>query len=109
MRERLLGAGGKVTTYSTPRRLAVLVEDVLASQADTEEKLTGPYTIRTEWIDRGTKLVSTISFRTKDRCDAELSVVRELADEGKTLLLTQTLKVSGESEPWIVRRVWRKR
>ena len=41
-RERLLGAGGKVTTYSTPRRLAVLVEDVLASQADMEEKLTGP-------------------------------------------------------------------
>jgi glycyl-tRNA synthetase beta chain len=41
-RERLLGASGKVTTYSTPRRLAVLVEDALASQADTEEKLTGP-------------------------------------------------------------------
>ncbi|MDR3772294.1 MAG: glycine--tRNA ligase subunit beta, partial [Terracidiphilus sp.] len=32
----------KVTTYSTPRRLAVLVEDVVARQADTEEKLTGP-------------------------------------------------------------------
>ena len=30
------------TSYSTPRRLAVLVEGVLASQADTEEKLTGP-------------------------------------------------------------------
>ena len=41
-RERLLGAAAKLTTYSTPRRLAVLVEDVLASQADTEEKLTGP-------------------------------------------------------------------
>ncbi len=41
-RERLLGPGAKLTTYSTPRRLAVLVEDVLASQADTEEKLTGP-------------------------------------------------------------------
>jgi glycyl-tRNA synthetase beta chain len=41
-RERLLGPNGKVTTYSTPRRLAVLVEDVLAAQADTEEKLTGP-------------------------------------------------------------------
>ncbi|MGA2219045.1 MAG: glycine--tRNA ligase subunit beta, partial [Terracidiphilus sp.] len=41
-RERLLGAGAKVTTYSTPRRLALLVEDVLAAQADTEEKLTGP-------------------------------------------------------------------
>jgi len=41
-RERLSGANGKVTTYSTPRRLAVLVEDVLTLQADTEEKLTGP-------------------------------------------------------------------
>jgi glycyl-tRNA synthetase beta chain len=41
-RERLLGSQAKVTTYSTPRRLAVLVEDVLPQQADTEEKLTGP-------------------------------------------------------------------
>jgi glycyl-tRNA synthetase beta chain len=41
-RERLLGPQGKVTTYSTPRRLAVLVGDVLAAQADSEEKLTGP-------------------------------------------------------------------
>jgi glycyl-tRNA synthetase beta chain len=41
-RERLLGANGKVTTYSTPRRLAVLAEDLLACQADTDEKLTGP-------------------------------------------------------------------
>jgi glycyl-tRNA synthetase beta chain len=41
-RERLLGPKAKVTTYSTPRRLAVLVEDVLASQADSEEQLTGP-------------------------------------------------------------------
>jgi glycyl-tRNA synthetase beta chain len=41
-RERLLGPAARLTTYSTPRRLAVLVEDVLPSQADTEEKLTGP-------------------------------------------------------------------
>src|ERR1035437_2716407 len=40
-RERLLAAGAKLTTHSTPRRLAVLVEGVLASQADPEEKLTG--------------------------------------------------------------------
>ena len=31
-----------MTTYSTPRRLAVLAEGVLAKQADTEEQLTGP-------------------------------------------------------------------
>src|SRR5579863_6104323 len=41
-RERLLAADAKVTTYSTPRRLAVLANGVLASQADTEEELTGP-------------------------------------------------------------------
>jgi glycyl-tRNA synthetase beta chain len=41
-RERLLASGSKLITYSTPRRLAVLVEGVLASQADTEEQLTGP-------------------------------------------------------------------
>jgi glycyl-tRNA synthetase beta chain len=35
-------AGAKVTTYSTPRRLAVLAEGVLEEQAGTEEVLTGP-------------------------------------------------------------------
>ncbi len=41
-REQLMAEGAKVTTYSTPRRLAVLAEGVLARQADTEEKMTGP-------------------------------------------------------------------
>jgi glycyl-tRNA synthetase beta chain len=34
--------GVKVTTFSTPRRLAVLAQGVLAKQVDTEEVLTGP-------------------------------------------------------------------
>jgi len=42
MRERLLSADSKVTTYSTPRRLALRVENVMPVQADTEERLTGP-------------------------------------------------------------------
>jgi len=41
-RERLLAPEAKITTYSTPRRLAVLAEGVLAKQADTEDQLTGP-------------------------------------------------------------------
>jgi len=41
-RERLLASDAKLTTYSTPRRLAVLVEGVAPGQADTEEKMTGP-------------------------------------------------------------------
>jgi len=41
-RERLLADGATVTTFSTPRRLAVLVQGVLDAQADSEEQLTGP-------------------------------------------------------------------
>src|SRR5579863_8924795 len=41
-RERLLADGATVSTFSTPRRLAVLAEGVLARQADAEEQLTGP-------------------------------------------------------------------
>ncbi len=41
-RERLLGVGHEVHSYSTPRRLAVLVKGVTAAQADLEEQLTGP-------------------------------------------------------------------
>ncbi len=41
-RERLAGASAAVRTYSTPRRLAALVEGVAAKQPDIEEQLTGP-------------------------------------------------------------------
>src|SRR5580698_9485954 len=41
-REHLLADGAKVTTYSTPRRLAVRVEGVRTQQTDSEEQLTGP-------------------------------------------------------------------
>ncbi len=41
-RERLLAPDARLTTYSTPRRLAVLVEGALARQSDAEEQLTGP-------------------------------------------------------------------
>src|ERR1700722_19238740 len=41
-RERLLSDAANVTTFSTPRRLAVLAQGLLPGQADTEEELTGP-------------------------------------------------------------------
>ena len=41
MRERLVEVP-EITTYSTPRRLSVLVHGILPAQADTEEKLSGP-------------------------------------------------------------------
>jgi len=41
-RQRLLEAATTITSYSTPRRLAVRVQGVLAQQLDIEEELTGP-------------------------------------------------------------------
>jgi len=41
-RERLLAEGHEVYSYSTPRRLAVLVKGVKAKQDDLQEQLTGP-------------------------------------------------------------------
>jgi glycyl-tRNA synthetase beta chain len=41
-RERLVAAGAEAKSYSTPRRLAVLVTDVLARQEDMSEEMLGP-------------------------------------------------------------------
>jgi len=41
-RERLFAGEHAVETYSTPRRLAVVVRGILPAQADIEEQLTGP-------------------------------------------------------------------
>ena len=41
-RERLVGAGAEIKSYSTPRRLAVLVSGVAEKQADATEELNGP-------------------------------------------------------------------
>ncbi|MCU1306305.1 MAG: glycyl-tRNA synthetase beta chain [Acidobacteriaceae bacterium] len=41
-RENLAASDAKMTSYSTPRRLAVFVEGINAAQADVQEQVTGP-------------------------------------------------------------------
>ena len=74
-----------------------------------EDSTLGRYTIRTFWSGNGTQLLSAVSLRTKDSKDAQVAIVRELADGGKTLILSGTLKIAGESGNWTIRRVWRRR
>ena len=74
-----------------------------------EDSSTGRYTIRTFWAGNGTQLNSVISFRTKDSRDAQLTIVRELSEGGKTLTLNGTLKIAGESQTYTLQRVWRRR
>lgn len=119
--ERTLGSSLQLeSTYTQTRHLlTVHLRGPAFSRTDVmridnkpetkEDSRTGRYTIRTFWSANGTQLVSTISLRTKDSRDAQIIIVRELADEGKTLVLTGTLKVTGESGTYTVRRVWRKR
>jgi hypothetical protein len=73
------------------------------------EKRTGPYTIRTSWSHHGKELVSISTFRTKDGKNAELIVTRKLADGGNTLVLSQKLKIEGESAEPVLRRIWRRK
>src|SRR5207302_4205652 len=41
-RENLATSDAKLTSYSTPRRLAAFVEGINAAQADVQEQVTGP-------------------------------------------------------------------
>jgi hypothetical protein len=119
--ERTLGGSLKLeSTYTqTPHLLTVHLRGPAFNRTDVmridnqpetkEEARTGRYTIRTFWSAHGTQLISAISLRTKDSRDGQFTIVRELADGGKTLTLTGTLKITGESGTYTVRRVWRKR
>jgi hypothetical protein len=97
--ERQLGSSLELelTYIQTPHLLTVHIRDPafrrtdlirINNQPETEEEpRTGRYTIRTRWSGNGTQLVSAVSLRTKDSRDAQLTIVRELADGGKTLIL----------------------
>lgn len=73
------------------------------------EKQTGVYTIRTVWSKDRKQLISTSRFKTKHGKNAELIVARRLTNGGKTLVLTQTLKIEGEPDGPPVHRVWHRR
>jgi len=109
----------EATYTQTPQSLTVHREGFGFQKTDTirtdnkpeiqQDSLLGRYTIRTHWSESGTQLISDISFQTKDSRDAQMTVVREQADGGTTLIWSGTLKIAGESKIWTLRRVWRKR
>jgi hypothetical protein len=72
-----------------------------------EDSLFGRYTIRTFWSGDETQVVSAISLRTKDSRDGQMTIVRQLTDGGKTLIVSGTLTITGESRSWTLWRVWR--
>ena len=119
--ERQFGGSLKLqaTYIQTPRSLTVQLRGIGFRRTDKlpidnkpesqQDSLLGRYTIRTFWSGNGAQLVSAVSLHTKDGRDAQVTIVRELSDGGKTLVLSGTLKVAGEPETWTLRRVWRRR
>ena len=71
--------------------------------------LAGPCTQRTFWSADGKQLISTTSFQTPDGKEARFRVARQLAEGGQTLVVTESLDVTGELPPPVIRRVWRRK
>ncbi|MBV8228147.1 MAG: hypothetical protein JO232_23480 [Verrucomicrobia bacterium] len=119
--ERKLAASTKLeaTYHQTEHLLTVTTRGPGFSRVETfyldgrveekNEKRTGPYTIRTAWSKDRKQLISTSNFRIRNGKNAELIVARKLTKGGETLVLTQTLKISGEPDEPPVDRVWQKR
>ncbi len=77
-RENLLASGSKAESYSTPRRLAVIVSGVIAQQANSEEELTGPS--------------SNIAFRNGEATPAAFAFAKKAGVEVSALSRTTTPK-----------------
>jgi len=96
-RERLLDDGATTKTYSTPRRLAVLVQGVKAAQADVEENLTGP-----SWsvaFKDGTATKAAEAFAKKAGVDV---AALEKVMTAKGEYVGATVKSSGKAAPEIL-------
>jgi hypothetical protein len=99
----------EILASSTAQSLKTVPSSQGSLIVNKEDSLLGRYTIRTYWSGNGAQLVSAVLLHTKDERDAQVTIVRELSDAGKTLILRGTLKVVNEPEIWTLRRVWRRR
>ncbi len=88
-RENLAGSGFAVNNYSTPRRLAVAVEGVLAAQSDHEEELIGP--------------AMKIAFKDGQPTPAALAFAKKAGID-----LSATITVTNSKGEYIAARVIRK-
>jgi hypothetical protein len=64
--------------------------------------------VRAAWSKDSQQLVETRQIKTKSGKQGELVIKRQLTDQGKSMLLIYTLKLSGEPDTTFVRQIWRK-
>jgi hypothetical protein len=63
---------------------------------------------KTVWSKDYKQIVETHHIRTKQGKDGELTIKRNLTDQGKTVEVLYTLQLEEESSPTSARQVWRK-
>jgi hypothetical protein len=63
---------------------------------------------KTTWSRDYKQLVETHHIRTKQGRDGQLTIRRYLTDEGKTLVVAFTLKLTAEPDEISARQIWRK-
>lgn len=63
---------------------------------------------KTVWSKHNKKIVEMHRIRTKQGKEGELTIKRNLADEGKSVVVVYTLKLDQEPAPTSARQIWRK-
>ena len=63
---------------------------------------------KTVWSKHNKKIVEMHHIRTKQGKEGELTIKRNLADEGKAVVVVYTLKLEEEPTPTSARQIWRK-
>jgi hypothetical protein len=63
---------------------------------------------KTVWSKDSKQIVETHHIRTKQGKDGELTIKRNLTDQGKTVEVLYTLQLEEESSPTSARQIWRK-
>ena len=63
---------------------------------------------KTVWSKHDKKIVEMHRIRTKQGKEGELTIKRNLADEGKSVVVVYTLKLDQEPAPTSARQIWRK-
>ncbi len=92
VRERLAADGFAVTSFSTPRRLAVLAEGLLPQQADMEEQVVGPSVAVA--YKNGAATPAAIAFAKKSGVEiGELTTIQNAKGE----YVTATVRRTGRS------------
>jgi hypothetical protein len=84
--------------------------DLEGGSKTTNQKLLGATSlnVRTAWTQNNRELVETRQIKTRHGKDGQLTISRQLINQGKTMVVAFTLKLNTEPHTISVRQLWHK-